>query len=247
VTPEPTITPVPLPTAAATDSAQTKFSFAVIGDNRGNLDVYQSLLQMVQQDGNSFMIHLGDLVNDGTADEFQAWREVMTTFTLPFYPVPGNHDSGQAGLAEYLAFSGAPAAHYSFDKGDIHFALVDSHLGYLTAEESAWLDTDLARTQQPIKIVALHYPPFDPAGSSHVMTMGNDAFMSLMRKHGVQYVFAGHIHAYGQETRNGITYIISGGAGAPLVGTEAEGGFYHYIKVTVDGTSVQTEVRRLAP
>jgi predicted phosphodiesterase len=243
--PAPSITPLPLPARATPDPAATAYSFAVIGDNSGNLPVYTALLKQIAEDGNSFVLHLGNLVTDGTAAEFQGWRETLAGFALPLYPIPGNRDANQGSLANYLAFSGAPAAHYSFDRGRAHFALVDSSREYLTAEESAWLDADLAATQKPVKIVAIHYPPFDPRGSNQVMSMGNQAFMSLMRKRGVKIVLSGHIHTYDQTNRDGVTYIISGGGGAELNRAEADGGFYHYVQVRVNGTDIQTEVRRL--
>lgn len=245
--PEASVTPLPLPERPTPDPSVTRYSFAVIGDSAGNSDVYQALLDMAEADGNSFVVHLGNLVSQATAADFQEWRDRMAAFPLPVYTVPGNQDANDGSLAAYLAFSDVPGAHYSFDQGMVHFAMVDSHRGYLTAEESAWLDADLAATKQPVKIVALHYPPLDPRESGDIMTMGNEAFITLMKKHDVEYVFAGHIRAYDQVSRDGVIYIISGGGGAELSRSEAAGGFYHYVQVTVDGTDVQTSVRRLAP
>ncbi|MDH7489902.1 MAG: metallophosphoesterase [Anaerolineae bacterium] len=242
----PTITPVPLTARPTLDPSATAYSFAVIGETAGNPDVYRALLRQIEADGNRFLIHLGNMTATGTAADFQAWREFMADFPLPVYTVPGNQDAPDGSLANYLAFTGAPGAHYSFDIGLVHFAVADASRGYLGAEETAWLDADLAATQKPVKIVALHYPPFDPRGSSQVLTMGNEAFTTLMRHRGVRYVFAGHIRAYDQSTRDGVIYVISGGGGAPLSHSEDQGGFYHYVRVSVNGTDVQTEVRKLA-
>jgi predicted phosphodiesterase len=244
-TPVPSITPVPVAPRPTLDPSVATYSFAVIGETAGNPDVYRALLKQIEADGNSFVIHLGNMVERGSAAEFQAWRELMADFPLPVYPVPGNQDALDGSLANYLAFTGAPGVHYSFDRGQVHFAVVDASRGYLGAEETAWLDADLAATQKPVKIVALHYPPFDPRGSDQVLTMGNEAFTVLMRQRGVRYVFAGHIRAYDQTTRDGVIYVISGGGGAPLSRSEDQGGFYHYVRVSVNGTDIQTEARRL--
>ncbi len=244
--PLPTMTPVPLAARPTLDPSATTYSFAVIGESADNPDVYKALLNQIVADGNSFLIHLGNMTAKGSAAEFQAWRESMADFPLPVYTVPGNQDAPDGSLANYLAFTGAPGPHYSFDIGQVHFAVADASRGYLVAEETAWLDADLAATQKPVKIVALHYPPFDPRGSGQVLTMGNEAFTTLMRHRGVRYVFAGHIRAYDQSTRDGVIYVISGGGGAPLSRSADQGGFYHYVRVSVNGTDVQTEVRRLA-
>lgn len=245
--PAPTITPAPVAPRPTINPSAAAYSFAVIGETADNPDVYQALLKQIEADGNSFVIHLGNLTATGAASEFQSWREIMADFPLPVYTVPGDQDAPDGSLANYLAFTGAPGSHDSFDFGQVHFALVDASRGYLAAEETTWLDADLAATQKPVKIVALHYPPFDPRGSGQVLTMGNEAFTHLMRQHGVRYVFAGHIRAYDQSTRDGVIYVISGGGGAPLSRSEDQGGFYHYVRVSVNGTDVQTEVRRLAP
>jgi len=63
--------------------------------------------------------------------------------------------------------------------------------------------------------------------------------------HEVAYVFAGHIHAYSAEQRDGTTYVITGGGGASLDDVEHPEAFYHYVQVTVNGTEVTTEVRPL--
>lgn len=244
--PLPTMTPAPLGTRPTLNPSATAYSFAVIGETADNPDVYKALLDQIVADGNRFLIHLGNMTVTGTAAEFQAWREMMAGFPLPVYTVPGNQDAAGGSLANYLAFTGAPGAHYAFDVGQVHFAVADASRGYLGAEEMAWLEADLAATDKPVKIVALHYPPFDPRGSDQVLTMGNEAFTILMRQRGVRYVFAGHIRAYDQSTRDGVIYVISGGGGAPLSRSEEQGGFYHYVQVSVNGTDVQTEVRRLA-
>ena len=90
-----------------------------------------------------------------------------------------------------------------------------------------------------------HYPPFDPDGSAHTLYGGGEAFMELMAEHDVAYVFAGHIHAYSEQTRDGTMYVITGGAGASLYDTDHPNAFYHYVQVTIAGTEVSTKVVRL--
>jgi predicted phosphodiesterase len=239
---EPVATPIPL---GSRD--EQSFTFAVCGDNRGGDEVYKEILRRVQEDEAAFLVSTGDLVQSGTEREFQDFETLMSDFTLPFFPAPGNHDSPDGLLDEYLQYSGAPAAHYSFDYGLGHFVGVDSHSGMMFPKELEWLEADLAATEQPLKVIFLHHPPFDPDGTTHIMQLGNDEFMALMEKHDVAYVFAGHIHAYAEETRNGVHYIITGGAGAPLYAAEHPQAFYHYVRVTVNGTDVSTEVVKVEP
>ena len=244
VGPEPaTATPTITPTVTTTPSAANPaLTFAVAGDSRDNPNVYRRVLEAVMDSGSEFLLHTGDMVNTGTEPAWQEFEQSMVGFSLPFYPVPGNHDGLDGQLDGYLAYSGAPAAHYSFDRGDVHFMLADSHNGGIGASELAWLREELSASTQPIKVVVLHHPPFDPDGTDHIMAYGNDAFMTLMAEQEVDYVFAGHIHAYAREERDGVTYIITGGAGAPLYSSEHPQAFHHFLRVVVQGGEVSVAV-----
>ncbi len=250
-TPSPTPSPTPAPTqppASTTPVTTTSSSliFAVCGDSRDNPQLYKELLERVTRDGNAFLIHLGDLVGRGTEASMRSFHNLMADFALPFYPLPGNHDRDYNGaLDNFLRFSGAPAVHYSFDAGPVHFTLADSSSGSLDKDELAWIDRDLASTGQALKMVFMHHPPFDPDGSNHILYAGSDEFMALMRRHQVAYVFTAHIHAYGREVRDGTVYVVTGGAGAPLYTRGHPNAFYHYIRVTVKGNRVKDEVIRL--
>ena len=233
-------TPIPLGNQELKD-----FVFAVSGDNRGGDEVYIEILRRVEEDGAVFFVNTGDLVNHGTAEEFQHFADLMSGFTIPFFPVAGNHDSPDGLLDEFLEYSGAPAQHYSFDYGQGHFVVIDSHHGVLRNSEIAWLEADLSSTDQPLKVVFLHHPPFDPDGTDHIMLHGNEKFMALAEEYEVSYIFAGHIHAYVEGLRNGVRYIITGGGGAQLYSAGHPNAFYHYVRVTVSGTNVITEVVKI--
>jgi predicted phosphodiesterase len=237
----PTITPagaIDASPAAATGG----FTFAVCGDSRGHPEIYRRVLDAAAADGSEFLVHTGDLVSEGRENLWQKVQQVMADFSLPFYPVPGNHDSLDGKLDNYLQYSGAPAAHYSFDRPPLHLVMADSHNGGLSAAELTWLRENLAATTQPIKMVFLHHPPFDPDGTSHIMAYGNKPFMALMSEMKVDYVFAGHIHAYARGERDGVVYLYTGGAGAPLYTDGHAQAFHHYLRVTVQDGEVTVEV-----
>ncbi len=238
----PTVTPTVTPSPTAVDLG---LSFAVCGDSRGNPTVYSRVLQAVATDGSEFLVHLGDLVNVGTEAQWLEFRKAMEAFPLPFHPVPGNHDALDGRLEGFLAYSGAQAVHYSFDRQSVHLTMVDSHNGGVTAAEMEWLRDDLSASTLPVKMVFLHHPPFDPDGTDHIMAFGTKRFIRLMIEQGVGYVFAGHIHAYAQEERDGVVYTITGGAGAPLYSSDHPQAFYHYLRVKVQGEDVTVEVVKI--
>lgn len=239
-TASPSPTTEPSPTTAPAEAAEVRF--AVCGDSHNSARPFRRLLERVVQDDVEFLIHTGDLVYDrGTEDQWQKFETLMADFPLPFYPVPGNHDGLGGKLDGYLAHSGAPAAHYSFEQGPAHFALADSHNGGLTAAELDWLREGLSATTQPVKIVVLHHPPFDPDGTDHVMAFGNNKFMRLASELDVDYVFTGHIHAYTRGERDGVHYVITGGAGRTLYYDGHPQAVNHYLLVTIRDEDVMVE------
>ncbi len=241
--------PTPTPTKTSLDltppSGAGSLTFAVAGDSRDGDVIYSKVLARVMKDGNAFLIHTGDLVGSDTTDQWANFQGLMKGFTLPFYPVPGNHDTRDGKLTAYLQYSGATAAHYSFDRANVHFTFLNSSLGSFLESEFTYLDQDLAASTAPIKMVFLHHPPFDPGGSTHIMTNGGERFMKMVKDRGVKYVFAGHIHCYEDAERDGIQYFITGGAGAPLTCPAVTGGFNHYIQVQVTGETVQTTLVKI--
>jgi 3',5'-cyclic AMP phosphodiesterase CpdA len=238
--------PAPEPSLATALAEVTALRFAVAGDSHNSGKVYRRLLERVVDDGVAFLIHTGDLVySQGTDAQWQKFGALMADFPLPFYPVPGNHDSLDGELDGYLAHSGAPAAAYSFDRGTVHFALADSHNGGMTAAGLDWLRQDLSATTQPVKIVVLHHPPFDPDGGDHVMAFGKKKFMSLVAELDVDYVFTGHIHAYARGERDGVQYVVTGGAGRTLYYDGHPQAVNHYLLVTVQGENVTVELVKI--
>ncbi|MEJ2209774.1 MAG: metallophosphoesterase [Anaerolineae bacterium] len=235
--------PMAEPSSGAAPTEVAELRFAVAGDSHNSGKVYGRVLKSVADRGAAFLIHTGDLVySQGTEAQWQKFEKLMADFPLPFYPVPGNHDSLNGELDGYLAHSGAPAAAYSFDRGTVHFALADSHNGGMTAAGLDWLRQDLSATTQPVKIVVLHHPPFDPDGGDHVMAFGNNKFMNLVAELGVDYVFSGHIHAFVRGEREGVQYDISGGAGRTLYYDGHPQAMNHYVLVTVRGEDVIVEM-----
>ena len=88
---------------------------------------------------------------------------------------------------------------------------------------------------------------FDPRpDTNHSLSNKQNAqeFINLMEKYKVDTVFASHVHAYFDETKNGINYVITGGAGSELWGIDPDHYFNHYIKVEVDGDKISKEVIR---
>lgn len=218
---------------------KTGISFYVFGDSQG----YQGGLTQIANDANQerpdFVFHCGDLTPFGQENQYQAVLSALSAFQMPVYTAVGNHDIRQGGAARYLEYFG-PAL-YSFDVWSAHFTVFNTSTGDVDEGEMEWLEHDLSQSEADFKFVFTHIPPFDSRPEyDHTLMNATTAerLMALFENYDVNTVFSGHIHMYNTSMRNGVQYVISGGAGASLYATAEEGGIYHYVRVTVDDSGV---------
>ena len=135
----PTATPAVSPTPAsslsgtsAPPAAVGQLNFAVAGDSRGGEAILAKIFDSVSTDGSEFLIHLGDYVNIDSEADWTRFADTLKRFKLPFYPVIGNHDF-QRRPTNFFKYTGAKATHYSFDRGPVHFTIVDDSTAGVTS------------------------------------------------------------------------------------------------------------------
>jgi predicted phosphodiesterase len=226
------------------------FSFAVMGDNKmgdnkNSFKIFSKILKDIDNNHYTFAIDVGDLVDDGEKAKYRIFYNMIKNKRTPFLVAIGNHDIQKGGAENYFDIFGE--FYYSFDYGNSLFIVLDdANEKRIDAGQMKWLEKQLQRNEQH-KFVFLHVPPFDPRpNANHSLSNKQNAqeFINLMEKYKVDAVFAGHIHAYFDEMRGGINYVITGGAGAELMGTDPNHYFHHYVKVEVDADKISKEVIR---
>jgi 3',5'-cyclic AMP phosphodiesterase CpdA len=225
------------------------FSFVVFGDNRDGDKTFQALIARVNQErGIIFAVNTGDFVSHGRANEYAAYQQMISKLKVPIYNVLGNHDGVGGGWRIFQKLFGA--LYYSFDYEGSHFVILNNAFREsFDREQFEWLKNDLAGSKAKFKFVFMHRPTFDPSEiyKSHIMSgrAVTEALMKVFQKYRVDYVFAGHIHGYAKAEKGGVTYIVTGGAGAPLHLPPDFGGYYHYVRVDVDDRKIQDAVVRI--
>jgi 3',5'-cyclic AMP phosphodiesterase CpdA len=184
--------------------------------------------------------------------------EMSKVVTVPYFFIVGNHDAHPevAGSEEtYKEQVNLPGneLYYSFVAGNSLFILLDTYIKEenkkIVGEQYKWLEQILERSKQKHKFVFVHHPlyPEKGKGKHHGNSLDRykderDRLHNLFVKHNVTMVFAGHEHLYFRKSVDGIPYVITGGGGAPLYASDEDGGFHHYVLVTVDGAKVAAEV-----
>ena len=247
---------------AALEKLPSKFSFAVLGDNRAGDTacdaVYQKVLAAALTRKPDFLINTGDQIDKpGNAEHWKRFWELSKDVKVPYFLIVGNHDAHVEvpGSEEtYTAQVDLPGKeiYYSFVAGNALFIVLDSYLKgedkRIAGEQFAWLEQVLASSKQKHTFIVVHHPLFPEKGKGkhHGNSLDRypaerDRLHALFRKHGVTMVFSGHEHLYLRKAVDGIPYVIAGGGGAPLYADDLNGGFHHYIYMTVDGDRVSGE------
>jgi 3',5'-cyclic AMP phosphodiesterase CpdA len=221
------------------------FSFAVFGDNRDGEETFKLILNKLNADPPAFAVNTGDFVSRGQKSEYEHYLKLIKGAKFKIYNVMGNHDEVYGGGKWFTKFFGPD--YYSFDHENSHFIILNNAFkGDFDKIQYAWMVADLNKNYGKNIFVFFHKPIFDPSETypNYVMSerkTGQD-LMELFKRYKVRYVFTGHIHGYARAEREGVVYIVTAGAGAPLYLPRLLGGFNHYVKITVDNDNIKEEV-----
>lgn len=230
------------------------WSFAVAGDSRDDKDgIFPQILSAVDDSDMEFLLHTGDMVNQDSPGEWDAFREATARFRKPLRVVIGNHELYGGGTREKFAERfGLPGTSWSFTHKDAHFAIVDNAKGTFPDNTLAWLDRDLAAHPKgkggiTTLIVAMHIPPRSdgvfPHGTRYDYEERSAKLLAILKRHGVDAVLSGHEHMQYVEDWEGVLLLISGGAGAPMVPFQR----YGYYRIDVENGRVRESFRRVRP
>ncbi|MFB9326719.1 purple acid phosphatase family protein [Paenibacillus aurantiacus] len=197
-----------------------------------------------------FIVHNGDFT-ENPKDE-NAWRAFFASAggilpSVPLMPVAGNHDEVEGNAEQFVshfntpsngAAGSIPGTTYSFDFGSAHIVVLNTESNLKGQVD--WLRKDLAFTDKPWKIVALHRGPY--GGNSYKKL---DKWVDVFDQFQVDLVLQGHNHEYSRsyplrggktvgngdspvQNREGTVYVVANTAG-PKFNEKKEDQFYHKV------------------
>jgi hypothetical protein len=240
-------------TTAASPGESRRLRFAVYGDSRGSYMIHPVLVQAIARRAPDFVLYTGDMVEAGQiATEFDDFLQVEERLmrTAPLYPTLGNHEMNSEFYFDAFHLPG-DERNYAFDHGDVRvicleadgepldrfYPLYDPDPGQME-----WLETQLAGDEQPWKIVFFHLSIYTSRRDDSLEISMRKRLAPLFERYGVDVVFSGHDHAYERLFKNGVTYIVAAGGGAPLYEfsvpeaySQARARAYHYVWIEIDG------------
>ena len=236
-----------------------KFSFIVMGDNRSGDDIYTKIISLAMDQKPDFIVNVGDMItNPGNKSQWKNFWTLSKPITVPYFLIVGNHDVHRKALFSERTYKEqvdlpGNELYYSFVAGNSLFVVLDSvladHERRITGEQLTWLEGILLNSDKKHKFVFLHHPLYTEPGKWYhsndcldIYPQDRDRLEALFVKAKVDAVFAGHEHVYNRKKVDGILHITAGGSGAPIFAKDEDGGFYHFVQVTVDGDKVRAEV-----
>ncbi len=235
-----------------------KFRMVILGDNRptGSTapeqpEVLSELIDIAVDEMPHVVIMTGDFVyavTDSHNQNLVAWDKFTNISDRIYHYAPligvlGNHDTGAATgsrLLEYYfdAFRnfGHSTTYFTLTYAGADFFILDSEEfgfeGRITGEQYEWLEEALSSSQSPMKIVSAHRPLYSISHIGSALDVNiteRDRLQNLFEAENVTFFTSGHDHSYNRIVVNGVTHIITGGAGAPLYNTPWGGAYNHLI------------------
>jgi len=232
------------------------FTFAVLGDNRGGGNEYETITRRMMEHQPAFVVNTGDMIGATNKKQWAYFREKSKAVTVPYFLAVGNHDAyDEESETLYKKEVDLPGneLYYSFVVSDSLFIVLDSsipgHDRDITDGQFQWLKSVLSKSRGKHKFVFLHHPLYpDQTRGLHFgesldfYPAERDRLERLFEKYKVNIVFTGHEHLYLRKMVNGVAHITTGGAGAPLYTEVEKGGFHHFLLVTVKRDGVRGQV-----
>jgi Icc-related predicted phosphoesterase len=240
-----------------------------------NPPVRQALVQAIAQTNPAFISFGGDIVYNGYDKndwkvydtETAIWREKK----IPVYPALGNHDlhgNEKIALANY--FERYPdlrnSRYYSVRAANTLMLVLDSSLDEIVGPQGQWLNKKLDHLPGDVDfvLIVLHHPPYTSSSDMKMFGGGHSARsqeqdlarMLEARQPNLRariVVFSGHVHNYERHEHGGVTYFVTGGAGAHAYPIErakddpfqSKQVNYHYLQVEDDLGKLKITMNRL--
>ncbi len=239
------------------------FRFVAMGDSRTYPKEWSRVAQAVVQKNPSLVLFSGDMVTDGREDRF--WDEEFFSVAKPFFAsiptfyVVGNHEEGSPLMGSLVPVAGRNR--WKATAGGVLFIGIDGALDWSASSENLkWIETALKASRESYIFVCSHYPPWSSGahGATHARTSmeARNNILPLMKKYRATAFIGGHDHDYERsEPPDGVTVIVSGGAGAPLYPkmpnpwqnphSKVFEWKYHFCLFTIDGN--QCTMQALTP
>jgi len=249
------------------------YRLVAFGDVRSQPKVWHAISELMRTNEPDalFMIGTGDYPVNGrdyklwVEQFFEPGRELLAT--MPFWPAIGNHEgtrlrpqeAGKEASLPYFSLFELPGNErwYRVDYQFLTLLVLDSNSDMdCKSPQYRWLLEQLIGKRERHTIVVFHHAPFTSGPHGRRNAQGTPVewpiaharlfLVPMFELYGVNLVLNGHDHLYERSEKDGITYVVTGGGGAPLYRANSCPNPYqkkvlsahHYIRLDVDAKKI---------
>ncbi len=230
-----------VPTFGVSGVSTGNFTFSFVGDiHLGGTDTsrLRTVLQAARDNGDAFIIFLGDMVDKGVRADFETFKAQVNDFGFQdkaIYVI-GNHDIFDEGWSSYRDLLGP--SHYEITFGNCRFLVIDSADGIVGEEQTEWLEARLKETGPAHTFILSHYMPLIP-GQRTYLRLSNETeathLMKMMSRFGVKAWLGSHYHSFIKQEIENVTYLVAGGGGGRRMEPLKD---FFYVRATVQGSNL---------
>lgn len=193
------------------NSDTTTFRFAIVSDRTGGMraGVFKEAIQKLEIMQPEFVLSVGDLI-DGYTEDSDVWNDqwdefdaIVNYLSMPFYYVPGNHDTSNELLTHvWHERHGRDYYHFLYKKV-LFIALNTDEIegGGISVDQSNYINTILSQnTDVDWTLIFMHRPLW-----SYEDKQGYEAIEKSLNSRSYT-LFSGHHHNYRYKVHNGMEH-----------------------------------------
>jgi len=223
---------------------EENYSFIVLADTHiedGKTWGFEDLEDVISANNSAagnikieFMIVLGDITQYGSALDIDKFIEIADSFSVPCYPVIGNHDIYFFNWPVWKEKIGSTI--YRIDSAKTSLYILDSANSFFGKKQLDWLERDIKNSKERV-FVFTHSPLFveGPADMQQITDIKERSRIVSILQNKCDIMFMGHSHKQYYNKAGGVEYI----AVEDFVGKKA------YCIVTVKPTGITYEFKNL--
>ena len=205
------------------------FQFAIISDLWGGnrSGIFEDAVQKLELLQPEFVMSVGDLIDGKLTDtnlinqQWEAFYRMLEPLSVPFYPVPGNHDISNP-VMERDWEKRFGSSYYSFIYQDVLFMCINTQDGGSSGigEEQIKYFREVIEKNRDVEwtFIFMHRPVWNTDNTNEE---GYEKIEAALKGH--EYtLFSGHHHTYKFSQKNGNKHFMLGttGGGSDLRGEE---------------------------
>jgi predicted phosphodiesterase len=201
---------------AADETPQTgSFHFVAVNDthyvDHGCGKWLEKVIRQIKQHPEKieFCLLVGDLANDGRADQLAPVRDIFARLGVPTHVVVGNHDYRTQEDRKAFEELFPDRINYRFDHRGWQFVALDTTEGLRATNTNIpqstfrWLDGNLPKLEKSKPTILFTHFPMGPLVPGRPRNAS--ALLARFKEYNLQAVLNGHFHALSERKVNGVT------------------------------------------